>query len=235
MTSYPHPHAMIQQLQEKATEIMLRSYPLKDLPLRIRPAIIFATAAWMLILGVLGFAPLPTLPLNDKILHFFGLGFATFLIYFVIEVPEGPARRVWYIRRAPLLLTLVLAFFFGGIVSEVVQSALPANLLGSLTFLYLAHLLYQRSRRRSELSTLYQPISVQSSATYRDAQGRQHPFNSSNPLPTIPEGTPTNTNRKGSDVWDEYDESGDESGRPADGGESEGSREVFSLGEEELV
>lgn len=57
-------------------------------------------------LGVLGLAPLPELPLNDKALHFFGvsgpaplgsprlpaadrqMGFAAFLTYFVLEVPE---------------------------------------------------------------------------------------------------------------------------------------------------
>jgi len=40
---------------------------------------------------------------------------------------SGRARRVWYIRRAPLLLTLVTSFFFGGIISELVQSALPVS------------------------------------------------------------------------------------------------------------
>ena len=46
------------------------------------------TAAWVLLLGVLGMAPLPELPVNDKALHFFGLGFATFLVYFIIQVPQ---------------------------------------------------------------------------------------------------------------------------------------------------
>lgn len=41
---------------------------------------------------------------------------------------RGPHRRVWYIRRAPLILTLVLAFLFGGIVSEFVQAMLPVSL-----------------------------------------------------------------------------------------------------------
>jgi mannose/fructose/N-acetylgalactosamine-specific phosphotransferase system component IIC len=49
---------------------------------------IAAVAVWTLLLGVLGFAPLPELPLNDKALHFFGMGFAAFLIYFIFEVPE---------------------------------------------------------------------------------------------------------------------------------------------------
>lgn len=51
-----------------------------------------------------------------------------------------------------------------------------ANLLGSSLFLYLAHLLWQRNRKRQEISSLYQPLSAQGSATYRDAQGRQHNF-----------------------------------------------------------
>jgi len=49
---------------------------------------VFFTAAWLILLGVLGFARLPELPINDKALHFFGIGFATFLLYFVLEVPE---------------------------------------------------------------------------------------------------------------------------------------------------
>ncbi len=57
-------------------------------------AMIAAVAVWTLLLGVLGFAPLPELPLNDKALHFFGMGFAAFLIYFIFEVPECvPARH----------------------------------------------------------------------------------------------------------------------------------------------
>ncbi|EIW69825.1 hypothetical protein TREMEDRAFT_17930, partial [Tremella mesenterica DSM 1558] len=167
--SYPHPHAALQQLQNRISTYLLRSYPIRDLPLNIRPAIVFLTATWLLLLGILGMAPLPELPVNDKALHFFGLGFATFLLYYVIEVPEGPARRVWYIRRAPLLLTLILSFFFGGIVSDNSQ----ANLLGSTLFLYLAHILHRRSRRRSERQALYQPLD---SSTYRDAQGREHTF-----------------------------------------------------------
>ncbi|WOO79485.1 putative protein [Vanrija pseudolonga] len=186
LPSYPSPHAAVLSAFEKVEEFLLRSYPVKDVPLRLRPAMVFVVAAWLLLLGVLGFAPLPTLPINDKALHFFGLGFATFLIYFVLEVPEGPHRRIWYIRRAPLILTLFCGFFVGGIISEIVQSMLPwktfqlgdiaANLLGSTAFLYLAHLLDKRNRRRAELAQLYQPLSASASASYRDAQGRTHAF-----------------------------------------------------------
>ncbi|WVF68022.1 hypothetical protein IAT40_002784 [Kwoniella sp. CBS 6097] len=185
--AYPVPTKMVQQLWDRFIAYVMRSYPLKDLPLNIRPGMVFATAAWVILLGILGMAPLPTLPINDKALHFFGLGFATFLLYFVMEVPDGAGRRIWYFRRAPLLFTLVGAFFFGGIVSEFVQSMLPwktfqfgdivANLFGSTLFLYLAHLAHKRHLRKLELSSLYQPLSVQSSLTYRDAQGRSHRFN----------------------------------------------------------
>ncbi|KAL7422669.1 hypothetical protein Q5752_001960 [Cryptotrichosporon argae] len=181
--SYPRPHAMIETAAGWTIEYVLRSYPLKDVPLRIRPVMVFLTAAWLVLLGILGLAPLPDMPINDKALHFFGLGLATFLIYFVLEVPEGPHKRIWYFRRAPLLLTLFVAFVCGGILSEFFQSMLPwktfqpgdilANLTGSLAFLYLAHTLHRRARRRAELSTLYRPLNA---ASYRDAQGRMHPW-----------------------------------------------------------
>jgi hypothetical protein len=37
--------------------------------------IIFLTASWLILLGILGMAPLPTIPINDKALHFFGVRF----------------------------------------------------------------------------------------------------------------------------------------------------------------
>ncbi|WVR08467.1 hypothetical protein IAU60_005522 [Kwoniella sp. DSM 27419] len=184
--AYPVPTQMVQQLWDRFVLWVMRTYPMRDVPLNIRPGMVFATAIWIILLGVLGMAPLPTIPINDKALHFFGLGFATFLLYFVLEVPDGPGRRIWYFHRAPLVFTLVTAFFFGGIVSEFVQGMLPwksfqlgdiaANLLGSTVFLYLAHLADKRHQRRLELSSLYQPLSEHSSSTYRDAQGRSHAF-----------------------------------------------------------
>ncbi|KAG7579994.1 hypothetical protein FFLO_00202 [Filobasidium floriforme] len=145
-------------LQEDLWEACTRSYPLKTSPLQIRPVVIFVLAAWLVILGVLGMAPIPEVPVNDKVLHFFGMGIATFLLYFVIVVPDH-ARRIWYYRRAPLILTLICGFFSGGILSEIAQGWLPANLLGSSAFFCLAHELKRRSRKRFEISRLYQPIS----------------------------------------------------------------------------
>ncbi|WRT70547.1 uncharacterized protein IL334_007545 [Kwoniella shivajii] len=246
-SSYPVPTQMVQQLWNRLIGFLMRSYPMKDFPLNIRPGMVFATAIWIILLGILGMAPLPTLPVNDKALHFFGLGFATFLLYFVLEVPEGPGRRIWYIRRAPLLLTLILAFFVGGIISEFVQSFLPwkefqfgdivANLCGSTLFLYLAHLLHQRNLRKMELSSLYQPLSVHGSSTYRDAQGRQHMFPSSSSVPESAsggqgeEGTPPRENRRereGSGVWDEDSDFGRSSQETARGAET---NTVFELGD----
>lgn len=124
--------------------------------------IIFLTATWLIILGILGIAPLPTIPINDKALHFFGVRFpyiahgrrrlmgrwdlrlfwfTLLLKYLSMSVSphhlreplvrrltnRGPARRVWYIRRAPLILTLVMSFFFGSIISEFIQGMLPVS------------------------------------------------------------------------------------------------------------
>ena len=106
--NYPAPTEAIQAIYVKTINILLRSYPVKDSPLNIRPvrqllpvqaspwpspmllgttcpverqggdadgqAMVFVTAAWLILLGVLGMAPLPELPLNDKALHFFGVG-----------------------------------------------------------------------------------------------------------------------------------------------------------------
>jgi hypothetical protein len=100
LPSYPHPHAALQQAYHRLSNVFLHSYPVRDLPLNIRPvrigtgsksgssrgldvmrdpatdsdqAVIFATAAWLILLGILGMAPFPTLPINDKAMHFFGV------------------------------------------------------------------------------------------------------------------------------------------------------------------
>jgi hypothetical protein len=41
--------------------------------------------------------------------------------------PRRQSRRVWYYRRAPLIITLLLGFFFGDVVSEVLQGYLPVG------------------------------------------------------------------------------------------------------------
>lgn len=99
---------------------------------------------------------------------------------------------------------------------------MQANLLGSTVFLYLAHLLSQRQRRRNELSALYQPLS--DSSTYRDARGREHAFGGDyQPPREVVVGT--HRARAGSNVWDEASDADPaETGRPS---------EVFEIGGEE--
>ena len=184
------------------------------------------------------------------------MGFASFLLYFVLEVPEGPARRVWYVRKAPLLLASAFGFVLGGIVSEVVQSFLPvsmiptitthvrlriltdkqwkefqwgdilANLLGASLFIYLAHLLHLRSRKRQELSSLYQPLSSHHSSTYRDAQGRQHAFDGARPSSNEGERAQYGRDRSSSNVWEEESE-----GRASE--EEPRNESVFDIGDED--
>ncbi|ODN82729.1 hypothetical protein L202_01013 [Cryptococcus amylolentus CBS 6039] len=236
--TYPVPTKVIQELWDKFTTWVMRSYPIRDYPLNLRPAMVFATAAWIILLGILGMAPLPELPVNDKALHFFGLGFATFLLYFVIDVPEGPGRRVWYIRRAPLIVVGVLAFFIGGIVSEFVQATLPwktfqpldilSNLLGSSLFLYLAHLAHLRHLKKQEILSLYQPLSAGGVGRYRDAQGREHRFEgAASPVQETSSAAGVGGGRGSQGViWDEESETGsrasDDGNRGGEGGTGTG-------------
>lgn len=89
-----------------------------------------------------------------------------------------------------------------------------ANLLGASLFIYLAHLLHLRLRKRQELSSLYQPLSAQNAHTYRDAQGRQHAFDVGSPTAAGGNGReaegPRNGQfrhvRQGSNVWEESSE-----------------------------
>lgn len=56
---------------------------------------------------------------------------------------------MWYIRQAPLILTLFLSFFVGGVVSEFVQATLPASLF-FISFSFITHpLTPERSGRHS--------------------------------------------------------------------------------------
>ncbi|KAJ9108529.1 hypothetical protein QFC20_003435 [Naganishia adeliensis] len=103
------------------------------------------------------------------------MGIATFLLYFIIDVPDS-SRRIWYYRRAPMILTLTVGCLGGGILSEVVQGYLPyktfqysdiiANLLGSTIAYLIAHTILLHSRQRAQLSRLYLPISSESSTPY---------------------------------------------------------------------
>jgi len=84
------------------------------------------------------------------------------------------------------------------------KADIQANLSGSTLFLYLAHLLDTRQRRRNELSSVYQPLS--DASTYRDARGREHAFGDSQP----PRENAPHRIRAGSNAWDEGSEADEE-------------------------
>ncbi|KAI0085184.1 hypothetical protein BDY19DRAFT_459789 [Irpex rosettiformis] len=160
------------KIKGKATKAVMRSHhltiPVYDMPLRFRPWFVLFTSLVMILLAFLGFTNFAhALPVNDKLLHFFCLMFATGIFYFIFDVEED-ARRIWFWRYAPLIFTGIVCFFFGGILSEVVQSLLPykefqigdiiANLSGSSIGLYVAYYLERYYRHRREISRLYRPL-----------------------------------------------------------------------------
>lgn len=111
-----------------------------------------------------------------------------------------------------------------------------ANLLGASLFLYLANFVYRRNRRRSEISSLYQPLS---SSTYRDAQGRTHTFGGATDAQLQPAGQGRGVGmpaRHGSNPWDEGDDSDAGSPRLESGFGALGlgrGQELFGIGDED--
>jgi len=215
----------------------MRSYsfniPKYDLPLRIRPWFVAFTVLIMLSLAFLGLTNfVHVFPLNDKLLHFFCLGIATGVFYFIFDVEEE-YRRIWFWRNCPLILTLFVCFFLGGIVSELVQSLLPhktfqfgdivANLLGSSIGLYVTYHLEKYYRRRREISRLYRPLSASNSSLALDYDDENESGTQLLPLHNKPDTPPSalfpqnNSNVRGkarsrseslalADVWDEREE-----------------------------
>ncbi|KAI0645916.1 hypothetical protein C8Q79DRAFT_966999 [Trametes meyenii] len=156
----------------RVNKAVMRSYhfqiPKYDMPMRLRPWFMVFTCLILVSLALLGFTNFShALPLNDKVLHFLCMGVATAVFYFIFDVEEE-ARRIWIWRNSPLLISGIVCFFFGGIISEIVQSMLPykefqagdiaANLLGSTLGLYIAYHLERYYRHRREISRLYQPL-----------------------------------------------------------------------------
>ncbi|OCH85092.1 hypothetical protein OBBRIDRAFT_785307 [Obba rivulosa] len=212
----------------RTTKAIMRSHkfriPKYDVPLRLRPWFLLFTTIIIILLAFLGFTNVAhALPMNDKLLHFFCLGIATGVFYFIFDVEED-ARRIWFWRNAPLIFTSVTCFLLGGIISEFVQSMLPykefqfgdvvANLLGSSLGLYVAYHLEKYYRHRREISRLYQPLDTDSLASddEDDMAGTQL-------LPTqFQPGSSRGASKKGSapktdagrirlsDVWDEREE-----------------------------
>jgi len=194
----------------------------------------------MLLLATLGFTTFSrSLPLNDKLLHFICFFIATGVFYFIFDVEED-SRRIWFWRHSGLIFTAVVCFFFGGIVSEFVQSMLPskefqfgdivANLLGSTMGLYVAYYLERYYRHRREISRLYRPL-------HQDYLSDSDEDDSTQLLPShyIPINTnqgrskPNNADANKlnhnnlSDVWDEREELfgvGDASDDEGEGGTS---------------
>ncbi|KAK7692339.1 hypothetical protein QCA50_003964 [Cerrena zonata] len=213
----------VKKYSHKASKAVMRSYhfriPVYDMPLRLRPWFLLFTILVMIILAFLGFTNFShSLPLNDKLLHFFCLMFATGVFYFIFDVEED-ARRVWFWRESPLIFTGVFCFFFGGIISEFVQSMLPykefqfgdviANLLGSSIGLYIAYYLERYYRSRREISRLYRPLDTDylSSDDEDDLEAGVQllPTNtalraSNNTSKSVPKAT------RLADVWDEREE-----------------------------
>lgn len=219
-----------------AFKALMRSHRFKipnyDLPLRIRPWFVVLTILIMVTLALLGLTNLAhSLPLNDKLLHFFCLGVATGVFYFIFDVEEE-YRRIWFWRHCPMMFTVFVCFILGGIVSEFVQSLLPyktfqfsdivANLLGSGIGLYVAFHLERYYRQRREISRLYRPLSGSNSSLNLDSDTEDESGTQLLPLYNKPDTAPStmfpqNKTRKGKgparseslalgDVWDEREE-----------------------------
>ncbi|KAG8213934.1 hypothetical protein J3R82DRAFT_10680 [Butyriboletus roseoflavus] len=155
----------VRKLVKKASKAVMRSHrvsvPKYDLPIRLRPWFLFSTLLVMLLLAFFGFTNFShSLPLNDKFLHLTCFCIATGVFYFILDVEED-ARRIWFWRHANLIFTAVVCFFFGGFVSEIVQSMLPykhfdsgdvvANIIGSTIGLYTSYHIEKHYRSRREV------------------------------------------------------------------------------------
>lgn len=206
----------------KSRRIQLPKY---DWPIRLRLWFLLFTFIIMILLAIFGFTDIPhSLPLHDKFLHFACFCLATGVFYFIFDAEED-ARRIWFWRHSGLIFTAITCFFFGGIVSEVVQSLLSrkrldfgnvvANISGSAIGLYVAYYLERYYRTRREIARLYRPLDTDDLS--EDCTDDEAPIGSQLfPLFTSKPGL--NSNKPGSskskthdsrrlgDVWDEREE-----------------------------
>ncbi|KAF9227353.1 hypothetical protein BS17DRAFT_461118 [Gyrodon lividus] len=184
----------------------------------------------MILLAFLGFTNFShSLPLNVKFLHFTCFCVATGVFYFVFDVEED-ARRIWFWRHAGLIFAAVVCFFFGGLVSEIVQSMLPykefnignvvANILGSTIGLYTSYHIEKYYRSRREIARLYRPLDTEETSDgeedYSDDEGgpsgTQHlPLFNFQPTrgsakSSFPSKSKTHKSNRLGDVWDEHEE-----------------------------
>ncbi|KAI0339809.1 hypothetical protein BDW22DRAFT_1360828 [Trametopsis cervina] len=212
----------VRKYTRKAVKATMRSHhfaiPVYDMPLRLRPWFVLFTSLVMVILAFLGFTNFAhALPINDKILHFVCLMLATGIFYFIFDVEED-ARRIWFWRYSPLIFTGIVCFFFGGILSEVVQSLLPykefqfgdivANLLGSSVGLYIAYYLERYYRHRREISRLYRPLNPDEDILSDDEEDDLEAGTQLLPTQSRPDATSAKAAPKSrlADVWDEGEE-----------------------------
>ncbi|KAK9763910.1 hypothetical protein K7432_009031 [Basidiobolus ranarum] len=109
-----------------------------------------AIVIWCLLLAFLGFAPGLEIAINDKVLHFFGFGILTLLIYFFLDCR---------VLLQNVIRTAIIAFILS-LTSEFIQGLLPykefdgfdicANLLGSSTFLGISATIDYHLRSRQQ-------------------------------------------------------------------------------------
>ncbi|KAH7916560.1 hypothetical protein BJ138DRAFT_1139333 [Hygrophoropsis aurantiaca] len=224
----------VRKYVKKWSKAIMKSHrvhvPKYDLPIRFRPWFLIFTCVIMVLLAFLSFTNFSrSLPLNDKLLHFICFCIATGVFYFIFDVEED-ARRIWFWRHSSLIFTAVMCFFFGGLVSEIVQSMLPykefqfgdvvANVFGSSTGLYLAYYSERHYRSRREIARLYRPLDTDETSDAEDLtddEGDQstqllpmyHNNNTSSspskPTSQVPKGKSQKARRLG-DVWDEREE-----------------------------
>ncbi|KAF8444608.1 hypothetical protein L210DRAFT_3620159 [Boletus edulis BED1] len=222
----------VRKLVNKASKAVMKSHRLSlpnyNLPIRLRPWFLLLTISIMLLLAFLGFTNIShSLPLNDKFLHLTCFCIATGVFYFIFDIEED-ARRIWFWRHANLIFTAVVCFFFGGFVSEVVQSTLPykhfdvgdvvANVVGSTIGLYIAYHIDRHYRSRREIARLYRPLNtddVLDPEGYSDDEagpsGTQllplfNPQSTASAKASLPSKAMTPKADRLSDIWDEREE-----------------------------
>jgi len=206
------------------------SIPKYNLPIRLRPWFLVFTCLTMALFAFLGFT---NFSLNYTFLHFLCFTLATGVFYFIFDVEED-ARRIWFWRRSGVIFTIAVCFFFGGVVSEFVQSMLPykefqfgdvaANLLGSSIGLYTSYHLERYYRHRREIARLYTPLA----STFPDSEDDLDDDEASTQLlptnrgPKSARPAKPNTAARLADVWDEREEvfglGGESDGEQEDGG-----------------
>ncbi|KAL1917788.1 uncharacterized protein VTP21DRAFT_3622 [Calcarisporiella thermophila] len=123
----------------------------------INPSLLSCVLIQLIILCILGFAPLPYLGVSDKLLHSGGFGLLTLTLFFVWNQP--------LLYRVVLTLGVMIA---AGIFSELVQGLLPyrtfdpedivANMLGISAGLLLGSLLSEAISRIRDRRAGYIPV-----------------------------------------------------------------------------